>query len=314
MRGAAVVRRAEERTASCGSDAPSFSSKVRDQMPPASTTASARIVPRSVTAPRTRPASRSSERTASPLDDPRPTRPGEPCHRRHRQRRFGEGVARRVQRAAKAQVVAPEHARGLAGVEQPRAELELADALEPVRAHRELGVGLGEVGHAAGAKADVLVELGGEAGPEREALAHQRQLGELAPLAAYPAPVARGLFAGHTALLAQRDVDAAFGEKERGGHTDDAAADDEHAGGARWRGGRVDELGHGPEATAHAARAAKSSRAPRGRPLPKRARTSDDAPADIATPIRLGQLRCGRAAWSWHRGGASRRLTECVRT
>ena len=53
----------------------------------------------------------------------------------------------------------------------------------------------------------------------------ERDLARVAALRAAPAPVAARLLGADLALLAQGDVDALLGERERGARADDAAAD-----------------------------------------------------------------------------------------
>ncbi len=63
--------------------------------------------------------------------------------------------------------------------------------------------------------------------PQTQGLDGERDLGEIAPHLAAPAPIAARLLAGDRALLAERDRHASLRETERGGGADDAAADDD---------------------------------------------------------------------------------------
>jgi peptide/nickel transport system permease protein len=88
-----------------------------------------------------------------------------------------------------------------------------------------------------------------DAAPQPQRLPDKRDFARIAPHLAAPAPVAARLLAGDDTLLDERDIDAALSELERGGGTDDAAADDRD-GGSGWKigvGGDRDGKRHAPD-------------------------------------------------------------------
>ena len=214
-RGAGLVRSTEERTASCGSTRPSFSRNGRDQIPPASTTASAHTVPCSVTTPRTRPPSQRSPRTAQPSSTRAPRRRARRATAGNREPRLRVRVRGRVQRTREPAVGAPEERVSLRGRQQAGVGLERPRALQPGGVAREVGLRLREVGRAARAVADVLLHLGSDPAPKVGGLDHQGQLLRRPALLADPTPVARGLLARDAALLQERDGHAALGQRQR---------------------------------------------------------------------------------------------------
>ena len=76
---------------------------------------------------------------------------------------------------------------------------------EPVRIAVHVGIGLGQIGHAALRQADIHVGLGRELPPERVRFDHDGQLVRVTALLANPAPVSAGLLARDPALLQQHD-------------------------------------------------------------------------------------------------------------
>ena len=120
--------------------------------------------------------------------------------------------------------------------------------IEPSFQLRQLGRVLGEIHDAALAKAGFGLDPLVHALPQPQALDDQRNFARIAAHLAAPAPIAARLLAGDVPLLAQRDRDALFREKQRRAGADDAAADDYDIGARRQRlvgTNRIDARRHG---------------------------------------------------------------------
>ena len=215
---------------SCGSSTPRLPQKSRDQAPPASTTLLQRIGPRSVTTPLNRPAVVSSPRTAQRLEDRGAFTEGGIGDGRRGFLRLGAAVARRVERGRPAARRARQEPVDLVRSDQAGVDLIGLSLREPRLVLCRLLRRLAEIDDAGLAKPGLGLSARVHALPQAQGLDGERDLGEIAPHLAAPAPIAARLLAGDPAFLAQRDRHASLGEEERGRGADDAAADDDDIG------------------------------------------------------------------------------------
>ncbi len=149
--------------------------------------------------------------------------------------RLGSPVAGRVERGLRRLAHARQQRGDLVRADHAAVELVLFGDVEPAFAAGDFLIGIAEIHHAGGAKACFAFDHRVHLRPQAQAFDDQRDFAGVSSGLPAPAGVAAGLLAGDLAFFAEHDGHAGLGEKECGGGTDDAAADNHHAG-ARRRG------------------------------------------------------------------------------
>ena len=130
----------------------------------------------------------------------------------------------------------------------PRADVVRSRHLEPRVKPPLIVFVLADVHYSAGAKTGVAAGQPVHVAPQTQTVENERHLAFVAPGLSAPPPIPARLLAGDIAFFAHHDVDTARGQRQRGGHANDAAADDDHARGGGYefiRGHRIDVRTHG---------------------------------------------------------------------
>ena len=162
--------------------------------------------------------------------------------RRHRDRRrrmcrFGSPITGRRQRASPVAGDAGGDEGELVAGQQAAVDLVwTADLFKPGGAFREILFRAAQIDDADTAEPAFGLDQFVHVVPQPHGLDRQRDLAGIAAHFAAPAPVAAGLFGRDLTFFAEDHLDAVAGEKERGAHADDAAADDHDRGAGRLRG------------------------------------------------------------------------------